>query len=409
MLTKEQKQQFSDILEELGKTLDISETQYEAAVKSYEAVGNWLAKEDSTLAPYSPEILAQGSFMLGTMVKPINDKDDLDIDLVCQLKGKNTGWTQQDLKHKVGDRLKAHGTYKEMLDEEGRRCWTLVYSDNANYHMDILPSVVDKDYRMILEKAFSDTELKEIEKLGIRITDNQMHNYDWETNHLEWLKSNPFGYGRWFFQQATLGFTKVISINEYIAAVPKYKKEKLPLQRVVQILKRHRDMIFNGNEHKPISMIITTLASKAYSKETNIIEALINVVNTMENYIEERWSDEHGKMIKWISNPVNDEENFADKWQEYPQREKNFYHWLSEVKKDLSNILGQRSKGLQFINESMVKPFGKDTVIKAFSSYGEKYLKQRESGAMKMAAGTGMLGETGRTSVPQHKPFGNNE
>jgi trans-aconitate methyltransferase len=46
MLTNDQKQQFSDILEELGKTLDISETQYEAAVKSYEAVGTWLAKED---------------------------------------------------------------------------------------------------------------------------------------------------------------------------------------------------------------------------------------------------------------------------------------------------------------------------------------------------------------------------
>ena len=57
----------------------------------------------------------------------------------------------------------------------------------------------------------------------------------------------------------------------------------------------------------------------------------------------------------------------------------------------------------------MQKPFGKDAVTKAFSSYGEKYLKQRESGVMKMAAGTGMLGETGRTSVPQHKPFGKNE
>ncbi len=362
MLTKEQKQQFSDILEELGKTLDISETQYEAAVKSYEAVGNWLAKEDSTLAPYSPEILPQGSFMLGTMVKPINDKDDLDIDLVCQLKGKNPEWTQEDLKHQVGDRLKAHRTYKEMLDDEGRRCWTLVYSDDANYHMDILPSIVDKGYRMILEKAFSDTELNDIEKLGIRITDNQTENYEWETNHLEWLKSNPFGYGRWFFQQATLDFQKAFSLNESIAPVPKYKKEKLPLQRVVQILKRHRDMLFNGNEHKPISIIITTLASKAYNKETDIVEALINVVNNMENYIEERWSDEHGKKIKWISNPVNDEENFADKWQEYPQREKNFYHWLGEVKKDLNNILGQSGKGLQYINESMVKPFGKDVV-----------------------------------------------
>ncbi len=408
MLTKEQKQQFSDILEELGKTLDISETQYEAAVKSYEAVGNWLAKEDSTLAPYSPEILPQGSFMLGTMVKPINEKDDLDIDLVCQLKGKNPEWTQEDLKHKVGERIKDHDTYKQMLDDEGRRCWTLVYSDAANYHLDILPSIVDKGYRMILEKAFSDTELKDIEKLGIRITDNQMDNYEWEASHLEWLKSNPFGYGRWFFQQATLDFRKAFSLNESIAPVPKFKKEKLPLQRVVQILKRHRDMLFNGHEHKPISIIITTLASKAYNKEADIIEALIHVVNDMENYIEERWSDDHGKVIKWISNPVNDEENFADKWQEYPQREKNFYHWLSEVKKDLNNIFGQSGKGLQFINESMVKPFGKDAVTKAFSNYGENLRKQREGGSLNVAAKTGMIGTAG-TAVKNHNFYGKEE
>lgn len=408
MLTREQRQQFSDILEELGKALDISETQYEAAVKSYEAVGTWLAKDDSTLAPYSPEILPQGSFMLGTMIKPINEKDDLDIDLVCQLKGKNPEWTQEDLKNKVGERLNDHDTYKEMLDEEGRRCWTLVYSGAANYHMDILPSIVDKGYRIILEKAFSDTELKDIEKLGIRITDNQMDNYEWETNHLEWLKSNPFGYGRWFFQQATLKFTNTFSINESIARVPKYKKGKLPLQRVVQILKRHRDMLFNGNEHKPISIIITTLTSKAYNKETDIIKALINVVKDMENYIEERWSDEHGKMIKWISNPVNDEENFADKWQEYPQREKNFYHWLSEVKKDLNNILSQSGKGIQFINESMVKPFGNDAVTKAFSNYGENLRKQREGGNLNIATKTGMIGTVG-TVVKNHNFYGKEE
>lgn len=409
MLTTDQKNQFSDILEELGKSLDISESQYEAAVKSYAAVGNWLSKEDSTLAPYSPEILPQGSFMLGTMIKPINEKDDLDIDLVCQLKGKNPSWTQEDLKNKVGDRLKAHDTYGKMLDKEGRRCWTLAYSDAANYHMDILPSIVDKGYRIILEKAFSDNDLKDIEKLGIRITDNQTDNYKWETNHLEWMRSNPFGFARWFFQQATLEFRKAFSLSESITPVPNYNKEKLPLQRVVQILKRHRDILFNGDEHKPISIIITTLASKAYNKETNIIEAIINVVNDMPNHIEERWSEDHGKMIKWISNPMNYEENFADKWIEHPQREKNFYHWLSEVRKDLNNILDQRGKGVHFINESMTKPFGKEAVNMAFSSYGEKYLKQRESGTLKMATGTGMLGSYGRTTVPQHKPFGKNE
>ena len=296
MLTTEQKQQFNELLEELGKTLDISETQYNAAVKSYEAVGNWLSKEDSLLAPYKPEILSQGSFMLGTIVKPENENDDMDIDLVCQLKGKNPSWTQETLKQKVGDQLRTNETYEEMLDDEGRRCWTLLYrqeSENIKekYHMDILPSVVDSGYRMILEKAFSSTELEDIDKLAIRITDNQAEDYYTETNHLEWLKSNPFGYGRWFYQQATLDFVKAFSINESIKPIPNYSKEKLPLQRAVQILKRHRDMMFNGDEDKPISIIITTLASKAYSKETNILEALQNVIQRMPDFIEERYSE----------------------------------------------------------------------------------------------------------------------
>lgn len=408
MLTSEQENQLSDILEELGKTLDISETQYDAAVKSYQAVGSWLAKDDSSLAPYSPEILPQGSFMLGTMVRPINDKDDLDIDLVCQLKGKNQSWTQKDLKNKVGERIKAHDTYKKMLDDEGRRCWTLVYSETANYHMDILPSIVDKGYRLILEKAFSDLELKDINKLGIRITDNQTADYETETNHLEWMKSNPFGYGRWFFQQASLDIRKSVWLNESIQPIPKYKKEKLPLQRVVQILKRHRDVMFDGDEHKPISIIITTLATKAYNKETNIITALTNVVNKMKDYIEERYSSEHGKKIKWIANPVNDEENFADKWQEYPQRESNFYKWLEVVQNDINIIIGQRGKGLQLINESMVNPFGKDVVTKAFSSYGEHLRRQRENGNLNVAAKTGTIGLIGST-IKNHNFYGKEE
>ena len=47
MLTTEQKQQFSDILEELGKSLDISETQFNIAVQSYNAVAKQLSKEGS--------------------------------------------------------------------------------------------------------------------------------------------------------------------------------------------------------------------------------------------------------------------------------------------------------------------------------------------------------------------------
>lgn len=407
MLTQEEKKQFSEILETLGETLDITETQYKAAVSSYGAVGEWLAKPESLLSPYKPIIRPQGSFMLGTMIKPICEDDDLDIDLVCELSGKNPQWTQHHLKQAVGNRLKANGTYKNMLVEEGRRCWTLTYSDNANYHMDILPSLVCNGYNIVLEKAFSATTLdKDYESLAIRITDNKQNNYYSDTIAENWMKSNPFGYGRWFFNAADVfSLRKSIMLSETVSPVPKYNKDKLPLQRVVQILKRHRDMMFNGDKDKPISIIITTLASRAYNKETSIIDALMNVVSNMRNYIESRYDSSTGRIIKWISNPVNPEENFADKWVEHPQREKNFYKWLDQVGQDIQAIVQQR--GLYNISESMKKTFGEKVVTKTFSAFGEKNLILRENGILKMATGTGILSTTGSVAAAAHNFHGN--
>ena len=166
MLTSDQKQQLNDILEELGSSLDITRTEHETIGESYKAVANWLANPDSNLQSYDPQILPQGSFMLGTMVRPVSDEDDLDIDLVCQLKRKPASWTQYNLKQTVGDRIRANETYAQMLDEEGRRCWTLKYAQQK-YHMDILPSFVSEGYSVLLEKAFSNIEQKEVDDLAI--------------------------------------------------------------------------------------------------------------------------------------------------------------------------------------------------------------------------------------------------
>jgi len=407
MLTNEEKKQFSEILETLGETLDITENQYNAAVSSYGAVGEWLAKPESTLAPYKPIIRPQGSFMLGTMIKPICENDDLDIDLVCELTGKNPQWTQYDLKEAVGNRLKANETYKNMIEAEGRRCWTLMYSNGANYHMDILPSLVCNEHNTVLEKAFSTTASgKDCEPLAIRITDKKQNNYYTDKNAENWMKSNPFGYGSWFFAAAKVStLRKFMLLSEAISPVPKYSVEKLPLQRVVQILKRHRDMMFNGNEDKPISIIITTLASMAYNKETSITDALTNVVANMSNFIKSRYDPNTGKFVKWIPNPVNPDENFADKWVEHPQREKNFYQWLYQIKSDIQAIVQKR--GLQYIAEAMKKPFGEQAVTKTFSTLGERNRNLRESGVLKMAAGTGILSMEGNVAAAAHNFHGN--
>jgi hypothetical protein len=414
-LTTNQKKEFNTLLEFLGKSLDITKTQFDTAVKSYNAVGGWLSRPDSILAPYRPEILAQGSFLLGTMVQPINPNDDLDIDLVCNLSGKRAEWTQFDVKKIVGDELKKHGVYAKLLElPDGRRCWTLGYrdsSDNAQdkYHMDILPAIVDQGYRILMEKAYTFDGPEDVNKLAIRITDKERDDYFSQTIHQEWLKSNPFGYGQWFFYRASIDAQKAILLSESVKPVPGFREEKLPLQRIVQILKRHRDMMFNGDEDKPISIIITTLAAKAYKGETDILTGLTNVVKNMPSYIGEQYSIEHGRIIKWIENPVNQEENFADKWPDHPKREENFYKWIDKIHADLLQFGSKVESGMHELQESFSKSFGKEISDKTFERYGLSMRTKREDGALKMAKGTGILGVTSGLPVKNHNFEGNLE
>jgi hypothetical protein len=76
--TFEKRRALSDWLERIGREIDITDDQSDAAREHYEAVGNWLAGSTHPwLANCS--VYAHGSLALGTAVKPIrSDEYDLD-------------------------------------------------------------------------------------------------------------------------------------------------------------------------------------------------------------------------------------------------------------------------------------------------------------------------------------------
>ncbi|MCX6210802.1 MAG: nucleotidyltransferase, partial [Bacteroidetes bacterium] len=308
------KNKIDKILVEIGVALDLTKAQYDVIESRYTAVGNHLKKDTSLLRPYSPTIMPQGSFLLGTMVKPILEDDELDVDIVCRLSGKKESWAQIDLKQEVKKQIEADDTYKQMLNkEEGKRCWRIDYAEDTKFHMDILPSIVGVNHYTLLEKTFSNLSSQDVTSLAIRITDNTLNNYKWDKNTQNWLPSNPFGYAAWFNERKKTTTQKLRLLSESIKPLPKYQAEKMPLQRAIQILKRHRDIMFGGDDDKPISIIITTLAAKSYNGELSIVDTLINILANMKSHINYEWSSVHNRSIAKIENPINTEENFADK------------------------------------------------------------------------------------------------
>jgi hypothetical protein len=146
-------------------------------------------------------------------------------------------------------------------------------------------------------------------------------------------KSNPKEYANWFRKAMETQFVRkravlAEALKASIEDVPEWRV-KTPLQRAVQLLKRHRDVYFAGDhENRPVSIIVTTLAAHAYKNQDNVYDALVGLASDMPKYIECR----EGKW--WVKNPVEAGENFADKWNEKPARREVFVNWLARIRKD---------------------------------------------------------------------------
>ena len=369
----EKEKALGDLLSRIADELNITPEMHEKAVRGYETVGEWLSKG----IPYGVKISPQGSMNLGTVVRPISDADEYDVDLVCLLKN-GSSLPLSRVKSLVGDRLKEHGAYKDKLEKEGKRCWTLQYEE---FHMDILPCVPKGPY--YIEPWLTAITLTHKNILGT-----------YEPRY-----SDPYAYHAWFEERMKdiLHIEKgnyAARNNVDIAKVPTYKV-RTPLQKAIQLLKRHRDILFQDNdEDAPISIIITTLAALSYNGETNVYEALCNIIDKMPQFIEVRGSE------YWIANPVMREENFADKWNEVPNKQTMFMHWIKKAKKDLLtdplSCFGQDSIANQY-----KQVLGKTPVERAVCAIGNATRTARENGNLYI---NGLTGGVTTTPTEKSKP-----
>lgn len=395
-------EQVSKLLLMLCKELDISDAKYREAEHRYNAVGKWLKRPESTVRAYAPDIYVQGSFRLGTVIKPISDEGEYDIDSVCKLELTTEHCSQKDLKHLVGDEIKKYATAQAMKNpaDEGKRCWTLNYADESKFHMDILPSIPSAEFfKLLLEKRAAESEWTDD---AIAITDNTHEQY--EEKGADWLVSNPKGYSDWFQSRmvvvARTNYSTSESLMEKYASIEEVPafEFKTPLQRAIQVLKYHRDLKFGDDENKPISIIITTLAAHAYNNESDVKDALVGIVENMLSHIR----DKEG--ICWVANPVNPLENFADKWPEHPKRKEIFYQWHAELKADLRALIASEG-GMHNFGAGMSKLAGEGISETVMKKYAQNIKTARDNGMLKAAKGSAMLGAIG-TTVKSHKFYG---
>ena len=365
---------YPEFLDLIADEVDIPPSKYQDAVNRHEAVGRWL--EDGNYPECSGQlrIYPQGSFRLGTVVRPIRQgvEANYDIDLVCEMPLIRHVTTPEAVKHMVGFRLRQHETYRRLLDEEGRRCWTLEYAeeDGVGFHLDVLPAVPDGNV---------------LGSTAIAITHKDDSGYSWSA-------SDPRGYGDWFDGKNAGAFARVVveqkravqrGASLIFASIDDVPDQlvRTPLQRSIQLMKRNRDLHFNRPEtidYAPISIIITTLAAHLYAGEQDTFAALSGIVGRLRGHaalLEGRGIDlslASMRLIRrlqdgtwYVGNPVNPAENFADRWHEdNDARARAFFAWADAMQRDLLDF--QTNTNPRLLRESLTQLLGAAAVAKHF-------------------------------------------
>jgi hypothetical protein len=356
------------LLDTIVDSLDIPKSYYEKAVSRHRSLGEWLCRPESRVAAFQPIVSPSGSFRYGTVNRPLTAECEYDLDNVSTLAIAKTAMTQKELKHLYGDEVKdyarAHGMVVPL--EEKNRCWRLHYSDEATFHLDTLPCVFEE--RDVVLAITSRGVPSQLAELAVAITDRRHPEYERITRNL--LSSNPRGFAFWFEDRArpwALARMRILVDQRFYAsveAVPPYEW-KTPLQRAIQLLKRHRDVMFRDNpEAGPISMIITNLAAHAYAGEADLFSAVANIVERMPQYVRPRRPR--------VPNPADPAEDYADKWARDPILETNFWAWHAQVKADIGRIPSHLTSDKLFsdvrsifgveLTEDELKRFGVPTV-----------------------------------------------
>ncbi|PCI10588.1 hypothetical protein COB72_03270 [bacterium] len=272
-------------LDDVAEVLRLDSTRRRTAETAAGELYEWV-QSDPGLQNLSPHLYPQGSFLIQTTVRPRDegqDCDEFDLDMVIELR---EGWTgTPDLLFElVWSRLRMHPIYGKYAIKK-RRCVCIDFP--GEFHMDVLPARPDLNRR---SKGFA---------TAIEVPDRKLS---------DWKESDPRAFAEWFEQRCKDRLSERFLKASMTPISEDYGFGLDALRKSVQLTKRHRDVVFNGDDDAPRSIVLTTLLADNYYGISSTYLALCDSIDRVIAWAESA----HG--VPLVLNPVNEEENFAEAW-----------------------------------------------------------------------------------------------
>jgi hypothetical protein len=340
------------LLEELCESVQLTATQFKDAEDHYHAVGEWLADPKSPIARFRPEIRPQGSVRMKTTVKPLRQNEH-DLDLILRLDLPFGDFSEpKQVFDLVSARLRENQFFRENM-EHYKRCIRITYA--SEFHLDVTPARPN----WILGGN------------NLWVPDRKIH---------EWKESNPIDYAdAWFDRRAAM--SRMAKAARDIESLPQREsaRQKVPLRRVVQLMKRNRDIRFKADPNDaPRSIVLTTLAGLYYDGEELVSDAILGVLDRIADHIE---SEPNG--VIEVPNPVCPAEKFCEAWAANRAAYVKFVDYVENLRSKLRTLL--HTKGLENIAGGLDELFGESLTDRAVASYTRKFQQDREAGRIEFS------------------------
>lgn len=321
---------WEQLITALLQRLELSETLRRDAEKAYNKLADQIATR-LDIPRHDVAVYSQGSMRTQTTISP-RLPANFDLDVVVELSGpKYANIDSETFFENFGDALR--GNESETGDPKAkRRCWRLQYPGRP-FYFDVTPAkpMVNNRYGSPLLVRDPDTE---------------------------WSPSNPKEFADWFCKHAEQRFPFQTAALTFDAIEARKSVDPLPnepvgiddiLRRTVQLIKLHRDHFYYyatdaQKEAQPISVIIVTLATRAYEallrhrahEFRSPIEVVLAIVEDMPKYFQNTAVEYR------VLNPMLGTENFADRWNsDAGARAREFKRWHAQLEMHLEALLTQ--------------------------------------------------------------------
>ena len=354
------------LLDHIVDALQLSKTQYANAEEKYRAIARWLGADGSPLAALRPVIYAQGSVALGTTLPPWK-RIEYDLDLVLQVL--RSGWSAMQLYNADFERLWANATYRPLV-EPMKRCVRINYA--GAFHLDIIPAQPDWVHG----------------GTAIEVPDRKL---------VDWTPSNPLGFVRWFHDRAR---GALLEKRVTVHPLPGHSEadDKTTLALAVQLIKRRRDVMYQGGPLSPRSIVLTTLAGHHYRGSASVAQTVLDVLYGIEAQVA---AAAPGRII--VCNPTNAGERFCESFT--PESYEAFRFFVRSMRTEMDALIAAR--GFSDIQSRLAPMFGTEPVAKALTAYTTRLNEQRSSGALRFGHTSGVAIVGGAAAARHIAPVNN--